>query len=374
MQPVPGWWDSAVRGSHRVIVEASWVRGGVTTPLDVVDGSVTADRRNIIRWSCDVTVTPDSLAAVRSGLDPYGARLVLRRGIESPAGDRHLCGLGVYRVQQVDLDTPSGGVQLSGLSLEASVADARFPVPRSPGAVSALPLLRQLISEAVPTAEFIVDSVVTNRALPRGVTWDRERWDSSEESAVEQLRRLLAADVGTDGFGRFQVRPTPVADVPVWEVDSGANGVLVSSAASLTREGVRNFWVVSGEPSDDDPVGPAFAWDRVEGSPTYAGPNPLTRPDLAGEFGVVNDFYASPLLSTLGACQATAESLLADSVGLAKSVSFSALANFALEVGDCIAVMTPLGRELHIVDTLSGGLRASEPLSAQTRATSVRVV
>lgn len=374
MQPVPSWWDAALRESHQVVVEASWNRGGVSTPLGVVSGAVTADRRNVSRWACDVTVTPDAVADVRGGLDPYGARLVLKRGIRTPGGDSHLCGLGVYRVQSVDLSSPLGGVTISGVSLESAVTDARFPTPRTPGASSALPLLKSLIVEAVPDATFTVDAGIANRALPKGVTWDTDRWDSAEESAVEQLRRVLAADVGTDGFGVFRVQPTPTAETPVWEVDAGGSGVLVAAASSLSRDGVTNLWVVTGEPSDSNPVGPAFAWDTLPGSPTYAGVNPTKQDSAPGPFGVVTGFYSSPLLGTLADCQATALSLLADSLGLAKSVSFTSLSNPALEVGDCVGVATPLGRELHVIDSIGIGLGASEGMACSTRATTVRVL
>lgn len=377
MYPVTDAFLQAIVGPHRPVatVEYSNDRGLTWDPLAIVGGSVTADRTAQVRWQADVQLTKETYLGL-GGVTPYGTRVRIHRGIQPLRGRRMLVPLGVYRVNDTGRNT-EGEISISLTSMEQQVAETRFLTPRTiagGAGDSAREVLEGLVTEAVPGVSF--DWRVDGTARIPRIHQDTDRWaliDGSNDDA--SIAKTLGAEVYCDGSGIFVIAPTPTLyDVPVWTVRRGE--ALVKGDMGLSREGVYNVVVANGESTDSDkaPVGPGIAWDDDPTSATYAGPDPVNRPDLAGQFGVIARFYSSPLLTSIGACQVAAGSLLADALGLHKTVSFESVTNPAIEPGDVLRVELDSGfLESHLIDSVQYDL-AGATMSCSTRATTTRLL
>lgn len=368
---------AAIVQSNEVVatVEYSNDSGLTWAPLTLVSGSVTADRTSQTRWSTSLVLGPDTSLDL-DGVTPFGTRIRIEAGVR-PLRSRPLTvPLGIYRVNSTGRDTDDA-VSLEGVSMEAQVQDTRFLTPRTLGGGagdSARELVQLLIGEAVPNVSYDwrVDG---DQVIPR-IHQDQDRWaviDGSNDST--SIAKTLGAEIYCDSAGTFVIAPTPTLyDDPVWTVRR--DQALVKADESWERDGVYNVVVANGEStaSDAPPVGPGIAWDNDPDSPTYAGPDPVNFPELAGPFGVVPRFYSSPLLTSLSGCQVAAQSLLADALGLHKTVSFDSVVNPAIEPGDVLLVEVTEGRyESHLIDSLSFSL-GEATMSCSTRATTTRLL
>src|SRR5690606_37876158 len=154
-----------------------------------------------------------------------------------------------------------------------------------------------------------------------------------------------------DHRGVLVIRTPPDPAVPVWDIAHGRDGVLVSMARELSREGVYNAAVARGEAAD-----PA--------SPTY----------WHGPFGKVPRFYASPLITDVAQAASAAASLLKRSLGLPYSVNFGTIVNPALEPLDPIRITYPGRAERHVVETLTIPLTAGAAMTGTTREQTLTII
>lgn len=367
----------AVDAGTVITTEVMWSnnRGRTWTPVQVVSGTVTADRTSQTRWAMDINVDPRTVIDL-DGVNPYTTRVRIRRGVKPLRGDPVWSPLGLYRVSKTVQKT-DGTVNLVGESFEAAVKDARLLTPRTIGGGNvdtAQSVIEHLVTEAVPDAGF--DWRVTGAFTIPTTQQDTERWgfiDGTTDSG--SIAKALGAEVYCDGEGAFVVAPVPsVLDNPVSRIARG--DALVSNETDLDRTGTYNVVVANGQSTDGatPPVGPGIAWDNDPNSPTYAGPDPVNHPELAGPFGVVPRFYVSPLLTTLIQCQMAAQSLLVNDLGLNKVVTFDSVIDPQRVPGEVVAVETQAGGfENHLIDTIRFDL-ASAVMTVNTRANTTRLI
>src|SRR5690606_17954166 len=135
--------------------------------------------------------------------------------------------------------------------------------------------------------------------------------------ALEDLVTSVGKVCWWDHRGVLVIRTPPDPAVPVWDIAHGRDGVLVSIARELSREGVYNAVVARGEGADTETPIQAVAVDDNPASPTY----------WHGPFGKVPRFYSSPLITDVAQAASAAASLLKRSLGLPYSVSFGAVVN-----------------------------------------------
>ncbi|MGH3500930.1 MAG: DUF5047 domain-containing protein [Nocardioidaceae bacterium] len=331
-------------------------------PLEVIGGTVTCDRTSQVRWSADLTVP---YGAGHANVTPYGAWVRMFRGVRLLRETPVEVPWGVYRVEQADNDRGTRRLTLSGL--ESALQDARFARPRTISGPAA-DVVRNLVSEVLPDIPVTWSGGGDRTDLP-AVTEAKDRWGLiAGGSADASIAGSLGKEIFCGPNGTLRVVDVPgIGDHVSWEATSAA-GVLVSSTATDTRDGVTNLWVVTGERTDGPPVGPAFAWDSNPGSRTYAGQNPLhgTPP---GPFGLVTGYYSSPLMRNDRMCRHAANTRLRDSLGAQRQVTFTAVSNPALEAGDVVAVTVPSGHvERHLVDSWTTDL-TSGVMDCTTRTT-----
>jgi hypothetical protein len=99
--------------------------------------------------------------------------------------------------------------------------------------------------------------------------------------------------------------------------------------------------------------------------------NPTSHTRYGGPFGKVPRFYYSPLIRSTAQAQATADTMLANSLSKKSGINFSTVPNPAYEVGDVIDLKLETGvTERHLITELSISLNASNALTARTYADS----
>ena len=314
-------------------------------PLTPTGGTVNCDRTSETRWYADVTVDSKNVSLDNDNLNAFGCRVRVFRDVWIPRQGWEPVPWGVYRVDGIEQRRSSLRLNLFGL--EKQIQDTRFLVPRTIGlggskaSQTTRATVETLVQEAVPGTEFVWDPALTivNTSIGTKVTEERDRWGLLDGRQAS-IAKSLAAEMWFDAQGRFTVGVVPsISGTPVWDVDSGVDGVLVEDAKVLTRDRVFNVVVASGESTDGTTPPPyAIVWDTNPASPTYAGPDPSRLPSLAGPFGVVPRFYSSPFLQTKAQCVSTARAILRNSLGIQKTVSFTSVSNPGLVAGDLIRV------------------------------------
>lgn len=357
MWSVSDRWDAALRAAARPAARATiYPPQGEPFVAPMLSWSVTADRTAQVRRTCQVVLSPETPRGL-TGVTVQGAYLQLDVGVDYLDGSEELIPQGYFRIDSEETQRPDGGIAISGYGLEKAVVDDQFLRPRTASNSSAVDLIEALLLETLPAA-VIVRRTVRDAAVTR-MTWESDRWGAIDGGDAS-IARSIGVEVWADGRGRFVFSDVPTLnDTPVWTVDAGAGGVLVTAAASTSVEGVYNVVVAVGDSSDGSiPVGPITVQDASATSPTWVG----------GPFGRRVRHYSSPLLRTPAQADAAARSMLANSLGLAKGLSFTSVPNAALEPGDIVIVDNGEDApEHHIIDKIA--LSSSGPMSCDTRST-----
>lgn len=341
-----------------VAVERSASPAGPWTALkyEVSAGSVSLDRGDI-RRTLDMTIVGwTSTTAALADVSPYNTFVRVRRGVMLNNGPE-LVNLGIFRVYEAKATYNS--LQITGYSQEVDFRDRRLPsawfrAAASTGTISAEMTL--LMADAVTGASVTFGSGLQNPNMG-DVSVERDRLDGLQNLADAAGGFFYA---GADGGFRVD-KPALITDTPVWDVDAGPNGVLVSYTRSYSRESVYNGVVVSNETSSSStstaPVRVLVA-DMNTSSPTY----------WLGSFGKVPRFYTSQFIYDRTQALAVGASLLAKEVGLNAGLDFSFVPNPALDVNDVVRVKFNDGAtENHVIDTLKIGLGADSSVSATSR-------
>lgn len=353
-----------LRGAHRVLHRATVVGGhqvgvnpiGVEIPID--GGDINYDASADIRATLDLSTTPAYWPANISDLiTPYGTEIFVERGVMLGAGLKVWVSQGYYRIYSVEQDdSPRGPVRIAGKDRMSGLVDGRLekPVQFLSGA-SVKTVFDTLVLDVYPDAEIEYDFDETTTTFPGNHIAEQDRY-----GFLADVVKALAKVWFWDYRGVLVVRDALDPESPVWDINHGQDGVLITASRERTRDGVYNAIVAVGEsPGDDSPPALGIARDTAANSPIRWG----------GPFGKVPGFYSSPFLTTDAQAAASAASILTRSRGLPYSVSFSTVVNPALEVLDPIRVSySDTGQvETHVIDKLTLPLAADQPMTGSTR-------
>lgn len=367
MRGVTASFLETLRGSHKAIFRArvcTTFQTGVNptgTEIPGIGGDVVSSASAAIRSTLHLTTSAPWPATAADLLAPYGNEIFVERGIEFGNGLKEWVGLGYYRIETPEQEeTPNGPVEVAASDRMAGIIAGRFLSPRQFLSSSTRgQVVDTLIKEVYPAAVTEWDDTgLRDGLLGRTIVAERDRY--------ETLRDLVTS-LGKIGYfdhrGIFVVRTaSTVTGTPDWTVDAGANGVLVKMSRAITREGIYNVVVATGEATDTDPPSHATVADLSATSPTRYG----------GPFGPVPRFYTSPFITTDAQARDAASVLLRKNLGLPYQVSLEAVPNPALEPDDVIKVRYPTGAlslrsEVHIVETVTIPLDSSTPVTLRTR-------
>jgi len=354
-----------VAGSHRARFRFTAVEGFQTggeptgTMLDVIDGSIEFDATADIRASGSVEVVGDWPGALNLALAPYGAEVFLSRGVDRGANGVLWAPLGYFRISEVSQsDAAKGPLKLNLDDRMATVIDSRFLEPRQWLVGTTVgDIVNEIITEVYPDAVIVYDDDSNLSQLGRSLI--------AEESRYEVLLTLadgLGKVVFWNEIGQLEFRTIPEDDTVLWTVNAGPRGVMVQADRSLSRDGVYNAVVVTGEGADELMPVRAVAYDAQASSPTFFG----------GPFGRVPRFYSSSFITTASQAEGAARNLLRKSLGAPYDVGLSAVPNPAVRPYDVIRVVYNDGnRETHIVDRATIPLNVDTPIKIATRESTV---
>jgi hypothetical protein len=322
----------------------AWYDGESTAEdLPIVGGSIDGDSDADVRHTLTVTVAdPDGRLVPRAATDPlavFGQELKVSMSVLGLGyADATPTGLGWFRIQVArpkERWMRSAGVwrhggatiELECLDRMQILADYRFIVAEQPPAgATVVSEIRRLVEDLVPIGE--IDGALTDAPVPAGTVYQDDR-----VSALQALARSIGGNLIVDSEGSLRlVRPTQYGAIPVWTFQVGEGGDIVDYATELTRDGVINAVVATGDADTDHAPVQGIAYDTDPASPTRWG----------GPFGRVPLGYSSPLLTTPGqAGQAAATRLANYRRGREREIPITCPPNYLLELDDPVAVVLP---------------------------------
>lgn len=376
MRPVSGEFTRTLRGSHVMIARARVVTTYQTgtnpagTEVPILAGDVVHDATANVRATLDLTTDGTQIwpRKASDALAPYGNEIFVERGIEYCTGKREWVSQGYFRINTVEQETaPDGPIQVTGSDRMAGIVDAKMTAPRQFATGTTLGMIMtNLITEVYPSATIEWDDSSNLSTIGRSLVVEEDRF-----AFLRDLVQAAGKIFYWDHRGILVVKTAPDPSNPVFAVDQGRGGVLVTMARSLSRDGVYNAVVASGDAGDTRPPARAVAFDGNSQSPTY----------FHGRFGKVPRYYSSPFLTTNAQALSAATAILRQSLGLPYNVNFSAVPNPALEPFDPVSVSYPtrsrsraVKTETHIIERLTVPLAAGDALSAQTREQTLVVI
>jgi hypothetical protein len=363
MRPVSDRFLRAIRGSHKAFIRATvlstFQEGTAPDGVEVLveDGEVTADASASIRGRLTLNLAEEFPVGVGGLLAPYGNEVFVERGIDFGGGQREMVSLGYYRIYDVNQDNaPNGTVELTGFDRMSAIVDARMEAPRqftSDQSIEAV--FEELVFEVYPDATILFDFDAAGTLIGSDAVVDQDRY-----AFLHDLAKGRGKVMFWDYAGKLRVESPPDPANPVFTVDAGRQGVLVSLSRTLNREGVYNAVVALGERTGQDiPPVRAVARDLNPSSPTY----------WLGSFGKVPRYYSSPFVTTIDQAQTAAFEILRRGLGLPYSAEFGSIVNPALEAFDPVRIRYPgqARLETHILERVTIPLVVDRPLTASTR-------
>lgn len=362
MRPVSSSFLSTVRGAHKAVFRARICAPGQTgtnptgAEIPVLGGDVTFDTTADVNATLDLTTQYTwPLAATAFGT-PYGSEVFVERGVQYGNGIKEYVGLGYFRIDSVgQARTPNGAIRIQGTDRMSSVRDGRNlqPIQFSAGAS-----FRAVV-------DFVLGDVVTGFSAGIYDFPDTNLTASHilGEDRLQFLKDLLTA-YGKVGYfrydGRFVVKTPPApASTPVFTINHGKDGVLVSMSREINRDGVYNAVMATGEPVGETTPVFGIAYDLAVNSPTKWG----------GPFGKVPRLFSSSFIENQGQANSAAQSILTSSTGLPYVVSLGSVPNTALEGWDVVLVDYDGNSpdEFHVLDRITYPLSVSAVMAMDTR-------
>lgn len=361
-------WADTIAYSHRLAIEAVLVDAlGNETDLEIVDGHVSLDAKASIRGHLDLSVAPESALIPSEPTDPlapYGSEIRVSRGVEYPEGDRELVALGVFRIQDVEVNDEGESLSLliTGLDRASVVVDARFEEPYEVAAgTNYAAAIQETLEAGYPEIE--CDFISTTLTTPALVAEEgADRWEFCQEMA-----KAMGCSLYFNGEGVCVLTPIVsfVSGTPDWELVEGDGGVLLSAGRRWTREGAFNRVIATGENlGETDTPSRGIATDENPLSPTY----------YYGPFGRVPRFYRSEFITTDEQAAGAAAAILAKELGTSQQINFGSVVNPKIQPDAIVRIdrsRAGISSEDHIVDSVEIPLTADGKMSGQTRSTQV---
>lgn len=363
MRPVSAAFLRTLTGSHRMFSRVrvcTTFQSGVAptgTEIGIVDGDVRLDASADVRSTVNVTTSGYKSWPARTTdlLAPYGNELFVERGINYGNGTIEVVSLGYFRIDSTRQEVgPDGEIQLEASDRMAGLVDARLPFPiQFAIGTSVDTVFLRLVNEVYPLATIEYDFDANASTFDTAHVAEEDRYAFLRDVAKSRGKIMY-----WDYRGVLRVVSPPDPSTPVYEINSGYQGELVQLSRTLSRQGVYNGVVATGEATGTDaPPVTSLVIDANPNSPTYWN----------GKFGRVPRFYYSSFITTTAAATSAAQSLLQQAIGLPFSIDLNAVPNPALEPYDPIQITSPDSVDVHVIDTLTIPLTSSGAMSGTTR-------
>jgi hypothetical protein len=388
---------AVIRKPHAIFCTCDVYRSHqlIAKDIPISGGSVYADRTQNARRTCTVSIPDRSYIPVFSNdpLAPYGTELVIKYGIKGPKMSTiEWVQLGVFVIVSAHWNEPTGEIEVAGTDRTIRLLDA-FGLPKlfinytaNPavyaeahrlGTVNLHAFINELVTHrAGGHVSITYDSHLPQPAStrsPKGLIMT-DRW----ETGIVAAAKLLGGEPYFDHLGQFHIDVLPaVTDTPVYTVNAGPTGVLVSASRGLTRERVYNMCTVRSAVTGS--YAHATVYDNDPTSPTYPGvythipgrAADVTTGAAAGyqaAFGEIHKVIDSMVSATTAQCEREARTWLHAQLGLLRSVDFVAPVHI-LEPGDVVSLVYQTGghSEKHLIENMTVPLGTDTGWSFTTR-------
>lgn len=328
-------------------VDATLGGSAVATGLQPTGGTITDTTKPGVRRVLNLELADED--GLYDALTPYGTQLVATAHVQYTNRVTVDIPMGVFDVDAEKVSEGGGALSLTAPDKWRKIQRARFIGPgiSTPG-LSVPDQIAALIRDALGPSEPV--NILTSNApsMPAQV------WEKDRDQAILDLAKSIGCWVYFDRTGVATIADIPtIGDTADWLVDSSASGVLIELDRERSRTTTRNVIVISSSAADGERFPTQYVWDSDPASPTYAGTNPMYGVGV-GPFGVVVDYFDSPILSSADEALAAGRTILARSTGLASQVSLGQVPNPAVDAFDVLDVLPP-GRKVSGVGYLSGG-------------------
>lgn len=295
--------------------------------------------------------------ALKNGVPNYGT-LAQRQGPIATVDE--LVPLGVFPMTEVQITQDETGIQLdvSGTDRSLIVSDARWVEPyQIASGTNVGTALADLLQDRYPDVQLrFTETTATTAAIVLGVDTDNDPWADAVQIAEAAALRLYF-----DAEGYCVLEPAPevsqAAAVEVYKENDEA--MVLNTSRSISRDGVYNAVVVTGEGSGLLIPFRSVIYDDDPASPTYTD----------GPFGLKPTFRSSPLLTSQAAADAYALSVLNEIKGTQEELSWTQIVDPSLDAGDVVSVINPSAKIARaiILDRITIPLDPAETMSAQGR-------
>ncbi|MEU5149742.1 DUF5047 domain-containing protein [Streptomyces yangpuensis] len=334
----------------------------IAEDIPFMDGTVRVDRGSETRRSLSLTIADPSEYPISptDQFGVYGQQIYVECGLTYLDGSTERVPVGTFVITGVGGNIHTGPLTVTGAGLEVLLRRALWDTATSTaGSGSVAAFISTHIEDTIPGAAFVDDSTDGGSAIA-SKTWDA---NSDKWSALSEAAASIGAELYCDASGTFRLadipNPDDVSFQPVWVVDAGERGVMVSANMQLSSEGVFNRVVASGENAEDR-TAPVSAEAKIA-----APSDPLW---YGGPFGKVTKAFSSSLITTTAQAYQAALSMLYSAKAANRTVTLESVPNPALEAGDRIRVVygDVHPEEIHIVHAFDIPLSVSGGFSIAT--------
>lgn len=313
----------AIPVPHRIASTCTvTVPGGSPIPLNLVAGTVSCDRSNLIRRSAQgVAVSGGS--ATYDLLQTPGARVQVEHGFMFNETSPELVPVITGELSNAAQNAGEGIVTFDLADLWQKVAAEGFTTVYSPStSTTRVTEIKNRITAAVPGA------TVSNTSTDTGTVFTFQTWDSRSDLIAQ-----LATDGGLEVFftpdGNFRIRnEAQPTDSAVWAVLPGDGGVMKTLQRQVPLDELIN--TVTVRPSAGD------------GSQTWSAQTKTitdsTHPRYPGKIGTRPYVYDAASIATASAALFTAGTILSRYLGSTETFQLGTISNPALEAGDVIQI------------------------------------
>lgn len=362
MQPLTGAQQVALQESHTAVHRVDVLRADQKLQeLMLIGGDVTTEEGVAIEGSTHVALVDPTgeltVTDTQSLLSPFGTEIQVWRGVDTGDPDNDYISQGIFRVTGYNIHEAAGGIvtTLTGfdraLRCEGSL-DHGFPIPAG---ISYEAAVMAILLEKLPTLRFRMQKTGLT-TLSLYLATDKSVWAEARRIARSVGCRLYFDRRGICVMAPIQVQAQATK---VWDYIEGDNALFWDIDRNLYVDDLANVVVVQstntagvgvqGEARDLDPR-----------SPTYSN----------GPYGQVVYAERTELVLTSGQARTMAQGILAQKLGASEVVTFSAVPNPALDIGDTISVTREalgIDHRLMIVQRIVLPLTAAEPMVVTCR-------
>jgi hypothetical protein len=334
-------------------VETDPTAPSLTVPLSVKSGTVTFDETRSPRAEARgiVCAVPDNQATL-DAIDPRtGARLQLDVGYSRPDGLTDVNPFVDLVLRDRPVARPDDTMTVSGLGDESLVIDN---APSNGGTLTGtttVAAIQSLIRTILPATVLANPSALAGAAVSQSPMGDKH-------DLLMDLSDRIEAKTFDDGLRNWSVVPVPTLATPALALEVGANGTIVESDTTLSRD---DGWY--------NRVFLTYDWtDASDVQHIVTAVRSITSGPYAAKVGNVRTLELTRKIpATQTEANAAATALVKRTVTRGRSFTVRAISAYWLRPGMTVSIDLPLGgAEEHLVSSVAFDLAAGT-MSVTTR-------